>query len=67
MSEFKVFTIKDLSKIFHVNTNTIGRWIRTQDLPAPRKIGKQFFFDAYEIQQWFDRKGEEGRKIYQPY
>jgi len=62
----EIIKTADVCRKFCISKSTATRWIRTQGFPAPRKIGKAFFFDADEIEEWWERKGREGLKVYQP-
>ena len=66
MSEFKVVTLEQIADMFGKSKSTVSRWIRTENLPRPRKIGKGFFFDYQEVMAWWEQKGEKGEQIYQP-
>lgn len=63
----KVVTTRDLCRMFRASRATITRWIRSEGLPNPRKIGKGFYFDEAEILQWWENRGKAGEKMFQPY
>jgi len=44
----EIIKTADVCRKFCISKRTATRWIRTQGFPAPRKIGKAFFFDADE-------------------
>jgi excisionase family DNA binding protein len=66
MAEFKTITLEQFATMFQVSKSTASRWIRTENMPRPRKIGKKFFFDYQEVMAWWEQRGVQGENIYQP-
>lgn len=62
-----IITIKDIAMMFGISMVTAWRWVRTEGLPNPRKIGKRFYFDKDEILSWWEYKGKQGEAEYHPW
>ncbi|OGS35271.1 MAG: hypothetical protein A2293_07990 [Elusimicrobia bacterium RIFOXYB2_FULL_49_7] len=66
MADMKPLSLKDFAIMLGISKVTAWRWLRTQGVPRPRKIGKKFFLDRDEVMEWWEQKGRIGKKTYQP-
>jgi len=51
----KLYSIKEMAKIFKVNKDIIYRWIRRNHIPG-FPVGKQIKFNLSEIEKWVEKR-----------
>ena len=63
MSHKKYFLKKELASRYRVSTSTIERWVNSNVLPLPIRVGpNRILWDIDEIIEWEKSKKDERKK-----
>lgn len=45
------FTAEELMEKFQISKRTLSRWVQQDIIPAPKRVGRKFFWDAAKVRR----------------